>query len=241
MNFDLILQISIQMKAILATVVLSCLFLPSNGQDNHEFAPLGETWIGFQTSLPYGLFSRASDFGAGYGLNVGGLWNPSKRNNLIQIGLETGISFLNKDNKVLDNIPLKTVNTLFNLNAVVRFRVQTDSRIKPFVDITAGRKLIRTVSKYDNTLGDTFIDQEDNTIFNQISDGNWTYGTAFGTSYSIADFNIELRFLYRAGGSLSYTNPKNIFIDSDGYFYYEPRSINKTDMLSLTIGCSYFF
>lgn len=161
---------------------------------------------------------------------MGGLWNPSKNHNLFQIGLESGILFLDKDNKMLDGIPLKTVNTLFNLNAIIRFRVQTDSRIKPFVDITGGRKLIRTVSKYDNTFGDTLIDQEDNTVFNTISDGNWTYGTAFGTSYSIADFNIELRFLYLAGGSLSYTDPKNIFMDNEGYFYYNSQTIRKTDI-----------
>jgi hypothetical protein len=229
------------MKAILTTLILTCFFFSSNGQNNNGHVPLGEAWIGFQTSFPQGQFSNGSGIRAGYGLNVGGLWNPSKQRNLFQIGLETGILFLDKDNKVLDNIPLKTVNTLFNLNAVLRLRVQTDSRIKPFVDITGGKKLIRTVSKYDNTFGDTFVDQEDNTVFNQRSDGNWTYGTAFGASYSVADFNIEMKFSYIAGGSLSYTDPKNIFMDSDGYFYYEPNTIRKTDMISLTIGCSYFF
>lgn len=201
--------------------------------------PVGEFWIGLQFAVPVGTFADNIERELGYGGNLGGVWNPSKVNNFFQIGLDLGINYMGKDKTEIGGLPLKTTATLITTHLVTRLRVQTDSRIKPYVDLLGGGKFFSTTTKYNNDLFDTLFDIEDESVFADQTKGVWSYGAGLGFSFRKQAFGADLRVLYLASGSMEYISPKNLRQDDSGDFYYEHQEISRTHMVFPQVSISF--
>ncbi|WP_420582652.1 outer membrane beta-barrel protein [Reichenbachiella sp.] len=201
--------------------------------------PVGEFWLGLQFAVPVGTFADDIDRKLGYGGNLGGVWNPSKKSNFFQIGLDIGINYMGKDKTEIGGLPLKTTATLFTTHLVTRLRVQTDSHIKPYVDLLGGGKFFSTTTKYNNDLFDTLLDMEDKSVFADQTKGVWSYGAGLGFSFLKQAFGADLRVLYLASGPMEYISPKNLRQDDFGDFYYEHQEISRTHMVFPQLSISF--
>lgn len=201
--------------------------------------PVGEFWLGLQFAIPVGTFADEIERNLGYGGNLGGVWNPSKTSNFFQIGLDLGINYMGKDKREIGGLPLKTTSTLITTHLVTRLRVQTDSHIKPYVDLLGGGKFFSTTTKYDNTIFDTLLEIEDESIFADQSKGVWSYGAGLGFSFRRQSFGADLRVLYLASGPIEYISPKNLKQDDFGDFYYDHQEISRTHMVFPQLSISF--
>ncbi|WP_422360444.1 outer membrane beta-barrel protein [Reichenbachiella sp.] len=201
--------------------------------------PVGEFWIGLQFAIPVGTFADDIERELGYGGNLGGVWNPSKTNNFFQIGLDLGVNYMGKDKTEIGGLPLKTTATLITTHLVTRLRVQTDSHIKPYVDLLGGGKFFSTTTKYNNDLFDTLLDIEDESVFADQTKGVWSYGAGLGFSFRKQAFGADLRVLYLASGPMEYISPKNLRQDDFGDFYYEHQEISRTHMVFPQLSISF--
>lgn len=201
--------------------------------------PVGEFWLGLQFAIPVGTFADEIERNLGYGGNLGGVWNPSKTSNFFQMGLDLGINYMGKDKREIGGLPLKTTSTLITTHLVTRLRVQTDSHIKPYVDLLGGGKFFSTTTKYDNTIFDTLLEIEDESIFADQSKGVWSYGAGLGFSFRRQSFGADLRVLYLASGPIEYISPKNLKQDDFGDFYYDHQEISRTHMVFPQLSISF--
>ncbi|MEO9805656.1 MAG: hypothetical protein ABJF04_20530 [Reichenbachiella sp.] len=207
-------------------------------QDDFEI-PKGEFWIGLQFAVPVGTFADKIDRNLGYGGNLGGVWNPSKVSNFFQIGLDLGINYMGKDKQEIGGVPMKTTNTLITTHLVTRLRVQTESAIKPYVDLLGGGKFISTTTKYNNDLFDTLLEIEDKSVFADQTNGVWSYGMGLGFSIRKQRFGADLRVLYLASGPIEYISPEHLKQDDEGAFYYESTKISRTHMVFPQLSVSF--
>ena len=214
------------------SIILVILFWHFNIQaQSDQSVPVGEFWIGLQFAVPVGTFANNIDRKLGYGGNLGGVWNPSKTTNFFQIGLDLGIDYMGKDKTEIGGLPLKTTSTLITTHLVTRLRVQTESTIKPYIDLLGGGKFFSLTTKYDNTIFHTLLDVEDESIFADQTKGVWSYGAGLGFSFRKKSFGADLRMLYLASGPMEYISPNNLRQDEFGDFYYEHDKISRTHMV----------
>lgn len=225
------------MKKIFFLIASCCLF--SNVQSQDQEVPSGEFWIGLQFAVPVGTLADKIDRNLGYGGNLGGVWNPSKTSNFFQVGLDLGINYMGKDKREIGGVPMKTTNTLITTHLVARLRVQTNSVVKPYVDLLGGGKFISTTTKYDNNLFQTVFEIEDESVFADQTNGVWSYGIGLGFSFRQRKFGADLRMLYLASGPIEYISPDNLRQDSNGDFYYEFTEISRSHMVFPQISVSF--
>lgn len=203
---------------------------------NESETTSGEFWIGAQLITPMGSFKEKIERNLGYGGSLGGLWNPSKRNNFFQVGAEIGVLYFGKDKKTIDDINIKTTNTVILTHLIMRFRIQTTSNIRPYIDIIGGGKFFSTTTKYDNDFLDTLADIENQDIFGEQTNTAWSYGTGIGFSkINVDNVGLDIKLVYMRGSQTKYIAPENFFQDTNGDFFYENQDVNSTDMLSLSI------
>lgn len=226
------------MKRLLVALTVTFFIHPLVAQDYSE-VPVGEFWIGLQFAVPVGTFADKIERNLGYGGNLGGVWNPSRSSNFFQIGLDLGVNYMGKDKREINQLPLKTTTTLITTHLVARFRVQTDSPIKPYIDLLGGGKFFSTTTKYDNSILDTLLEIEDESIFADQSKGVWSYGAGLGFSFRRQSFGADLRVLYLASGPIEYISPKNLMQDDNGDFYYEHQEISRTHMVFPQLSISF--
>lgn len=226
------------MKKVSFLIILSWCFLESEAQESVTI-PNGEFWLGLQFAVPVGTFADEIDRNLGYGGNLGGVWNPFKYSNFFQVGLDLGVNYMGKDKREIGGLPLKTTNTLITTHLVARFRVQTESVVKPYVDLLGGGKFFSTTTKYDNTLFDTLLEIEDESVFADQSKGVWSYGAGLGFSFRRQSFGADLRVLYLASGPVEYISPKNLKQDDAGDFYYDHHEISRTHMVFPQLSISF--
>lgn len=215
-------------KTLVLFILLSATF-HTKAQDYE--VPGGEFWFGLQFAVPVGTFADKIDRNLGIGGNLGGVWNPSKASNFFQVGMDIGVNYMGKDKKDISGVPMKTTNTLITTHIVTRFRIQTDSYIKPYVDLMGGGKFMSTTTKYDNDLFDTVFDIEDESVFADQTNGVWSYGMGLGFSFRQNKFGADFRMLYLASGPIEYISPENLRQDSNGDFYYEHTKISQSHMV----------
>lgn len=201
----------------------------------------GEFWIGLQFAVPLGDLAEVASSPIGIGGNFGGLWNPSKKTNFFQFGADIGIDYMGKDKRDLGDIPIKTTNTLIMTHLMARFRIQTESWLKPYVDLLGGGKFMSTTTKYNNDIFDTLSEMEDETVFADQTNGAWSYGIGFGVSVRKELFGADFRLLYLDGGKLDYISPANFVENSDGTFSYSSTRVNKSAVVLPQVSISVNF
>ena len=226
------------MKKLILPIIISLSLTEGIAQDSADI-PTGEFWVGLQFAIPVGTFADEIERNLGYGGNLGGVWNPSKYSNFFQVGLDLGVNYMGKDKNEIDGLPLKTTSTLITTHLVTRLRVQTESHIKPYVDLLGGGKFLSTTTKYDNTVFHTLLDVEDESIFADQTKGVWSYGAGLGFSFRKQAFGADLRVLYLASGPIEYISPKNLEQDDAGNFYYEHQEVSRTHMVFPQLSISF--
>jgi len=183
-----------------------------------------------------GYFREKIDRKLGYGGVIGGLWNPSKQKIFFQVGAEMGLLYFGKDKTEIDELSVKTTNIVFLIHAIARFRIQTTSIVKPYIDIVGGGKLFSTTTKFNNDIVDTILEIENKDILGEQTNGAWSYGTGIGFSkVGTNNIGIDVKPTYMKGASATYFAPENFYQDSNGDFYYEHQEVNKTDMVTLSV------
>jgi hypothetical protein len=227
------------MKNLFALSIILLSYSVSNAQTGA--VPKGEFWLGAQFAIPVGELADKIDRNLGYGGNLGFVLNPSKSNNFFQIGADLGLEYMGKDKKEIGGIPMKTTSGLFTAHLVMRLRIQTESFIKPYVDILGGGKFIFVTTKYNNNVIATALDIEDNTIFGNQSASVWSYGLGGGISIRRETIGLDIRILYLAGGQVSFISPENFQQDDQGEIYYESVPIKRTDLIFPQVGFSLDF
>lgn len=220
-------------------LIFLCFLLISSFHMHGQGVSKGEFWIGLQFAVPVGIFADEVERNLGYGGNLGGVWNPSKASNFFQMGLDLGINYMGKDKRDFGSLPLKTTTTLVTTHFITRFRVQTESSVKPYVDLLGGGKFFSTTTKYNNDIFDTLNDMEDESIFADQSKSVWSYGAGLGFSFRKHTFGADLRVLYLASGPVEYISPKNLKQDDVGDFYYEHQKISRTHMVFPQLSISF--
>lgn len=221
------------MKKALLTLIAFVTISATNAQDQNYS---GEFWLGTQFLTPMSDFKDKIDRDLGIGGNIGGLWNPSKRNNFFQVGGEFGLLYMGKDKKIVDELSIKTTNAVFLMHAIARFRIQTTSNIKPYIDIVGGSKLFSTTTKFNNDIIDTILEIENRDILGEQTNGAWSYGVGIGFSkVGINNIGYDVKLTYMKGSSATYIAPENFYQDTNGDFFYEHQEVNKTDMVSLSV------
>ncbi|MEO9965404.1 MAG: outer membrane beta-barrel protein [Reichenbachiella sp.] len=224
-----------RISIMILVLTMSCSLLAQDDQG----PPKGEFWIGLQFAIPVGTFAVKIERNLGYGGNLGGVWNPSKFSNFFQVGLDLGVNYMGKNKTEIAGIPMKTTNTLITTHLVTRFRVQTSSHVKPYVDLMGGGKFISTTTKYNNDLLDTILEIEDESVFADQTNGVWSYGIGIGFSFRKKFFGADFRMLYLASGPLEYISPKNLKQDIEGNFFYEYTEISRTHMVFPQVSVSF--
>lgn len=217
------------MKKLNLLIILSFISFVSYSQD--EDIKKGEFWLGAQFGVPVGSFADKIERKLGYGGNLGFVFNPSKKSNFFQFGADFSLLYMGKDKKDVDRIPMKTTNTLIMTHAIIRFRAQTESYFKPYVDLLVGGKWFYTETKYNNDIVATFLGIEDKSIFGEQVHGAFSYGAGIGFSYRRKPLGVDFKVLYLKGGKIDYIAPENFYMDDDGFFYYVKESLPSTDMV----------
>ena len=196
----------------------------------------GELWIGTQFISSMGEFREKIDRKLGYGGVFGGLWNPSNKDNFFQVGAEMGLLYFGKDKKDIDDLSVKTTNSIFLIHAIARFRIQTTSKIKPYIDIVGGGKFFSTTTKFNNDIVDAILEIENQDILGEQTNGAWSYGTGIGFSkVGNNHIGLDVKLTYMKGASAKYIATENFHQDSNGDFFYKHQKVNKTDMVSLSV------
>lgn len=223
------------MKNIFVILLMSFVCLQGLAQEYIETedngVPKGELWLGLQVAVPTGDFAASIDRNFAYGGNIGYVGSPSKKSQFFQIGADISVLYMGKDKKEIGDLRVKTTNTAFFTHLVARFRVETESFIKPYVDIMGGGKFFLTTTKYNNDVVQTLLDLENDEIFGEQSNGAWSYGTGLGFTMKKSSISLDFKVIYLRGSGLNYISPTNFFQDDNGDFFYESQEIRFSHMI----------
>jgi len=208
----------------------------------------GEVFFNLIGATTVDEFPGVSSNNDGFGIGIGGVFNPFKKMNVIKVGIDFSYIHMGKNNNILDSIPLKTTLSIYPVNFIVRLRLPSSYLINPYIDLLAGVQYIETNTKYDNSIGDSFanvvLEENTKTLHATANSSPLTYG--FGVGFSLRFLKsqvalLDLGFRYLNGSQADYVSPENIRVTKDGDFYYTTSKVNSTDMMYFHIGINGYF
>ena len=239
-----------RLSYFLNAFIVCASFVPAMAQNDPSKKIRGEVFGGLQFAIPVGEFAASIDRDLGFGGNLGFLWCPSKESNFFQFGIESGLNYMGKEKRQIEEVDLKTISTLWTFHLLARFTAPTEMKVIPYVDILGGGKMFYTKTKYNNDLLDALFDNEDLSVFAKDESSVWSYGAGIGFTFIPGDevknpaeptVGIDVRVVYMVSGSMSFVSPDNIRKDPGGSYYYEETVIAKTDMIFPQLGFKVIF
>ncbi|MEP6596770.1 MAG: hypothetical protein ABJA71_12530 [Ginsengibacter sp.] len=188
-----------------------------------------------QLAVPQGDYKDASS-DAGYGLRTNVLYKPAKASPL-KLGLELGMQekgratqyFSGNINGYYDDFKVSATSNIFSLMLLTRFQPGKFTKVKPFVDVTAGWNVFFSTVTVERLT--YFSDYNDS--YSNSTKAHWafSYGVAGGIDIPRSkrdDLGLELKVAYIIGASTQYlTDP---YIGGDGRVSFIEKT-SRTNML----------
>jgi len=116
----------------------------------------GEIFLNIAVATTIDKFSGASLNNNGFGVSLGGVFNPFNKMNIIKVGIDFSYIHMGKNKTILDSIPLKSTLSIYPVNLIVRLKLPATYIINPYIDLLGGVQYIETNTKYNNSVGDSF-------------------------------------------------------------------------------------
>lgn len=201
-----------------------------------------EFYGNFTVGATLGEFTDVLTQDVGFGANFGLLINTSKKNNYFQAGFDIGYLYMGKSKTQIDGTYLKTTADIIPLHLVFRIRPPSTRKVKPYLDLLGGTKIISARTKFDNTALASALGLEDSTIFASQEVAPLSYGIGIGaTLKDINNFvNIDFGIRYLMGGSIDYISATEISKDVNGNYFYPNKSVGSTNMLLVYFGVNIY-
>ncbi|MBL4592386.1 MAG: hypothetical protein JKX68_01055 [Flavobacteriales bacterium] len=217
--------------------------------DANEFEKkYGEVFLNLIVATAVEDFPGASSNNDGFGVGLGGVFNPFNKINIIKVGIDFGYMHMGKSKTVLDSIPLKTTLSIYPVNLILRLRLPKTYMINPYVDLLGGMQYIETNTKYDNSLGDSFantvLEENTKTLHATANSSPLSYGFGCGLSLGFdksKDVLFDIGFRYLKGSKADYVSPEDLKVTKYGEFYYTASELNSTDMMYFHVGIIGYF
>lgn len=208
----------------------------------------GEVFLNLIVATSIDEFPGASSNNDGFGIGLGGVFNPFKKMNIIKVGIDFNYLHMGKNKTVLDSIPLKTKLSIYPVNLILRLRLPSSYAINPYIDLLGGVQYIETNTKYDNSLGDSFanavLEENSKTLHATANSSPITYGFGVGLSLRLRKSHeglLDIGFRYLNGSRADYVSPEDLKVTQAGDFYYTPSELNSTDMMYFHVGINGYF
>ena len=217
--------------------------------DANEFEKkYGEVFVNLIVATAVDGFPGSSSNNNGFGIGLGGVFNPFKKTNIIKLGIDFSYMHMGKNKTVLDSIPLKTTLSIYPVNLILRLRLPKTYIINPYVDLLGGMQYIETNTKYDNSVGESIanavLEVNTKTLHATASSSPLSYGLGVGLSLRFGKSQeglFDIGFRYLNGARADYVSPKDLRVSTAGDFYYLQSELNSTDMMYFHIGINGYF